>query len=368
MAMLNQHWQDLQKERLAELRELKRTGKKKILGYFCLYAPVELIRATGAIPVRLADADYQAELRGEQLLRSDACPFCKSCLGHLLADQSELYQLIDGLVSVNTCDMMRRLPEVVERNRPLPIFYLYLPRTAEPFPERIEQFEEELSHFRTELLAFTGDTGNEEKLRAEINRMNRLRQLLQELDRRRPAISGSELFDLVALATLLEPEQTAALITELLGKLKDQPRGKRPRLLLAGSILAQGDRLVLELIEERADIVADVICTGSRWFAGEIDPGTDPLRATARFYFTRLPCACRRPNRPLYETLRRLIAERRIQGVVYKTLLYCDPWRFEAKHLRRELAVPLLEIDGDYSRENRGQLRTRIEAFLETLR
>ncbi len=91
--------------------------------------------------MRLADADYQAEMRGERLLRSDACPFCKSCLGHLLTDQSELYQLIDGLVSVNTCDMMRRLPEVVEKIAP----YRYSISTSLAPPNR---FRSELNRLK----------------------------------------------------------------------------------------------------------------------------------------------------------------------------------------------------------------------------
>jgi benzoyl-CoA reductase/2-hydroxyglutaryl-CoA dehydratase subunit BcrC/BadD/HgdB len=52
---------------------------------------------------------------------------------------------------------------------------------------------------------------------------------------------------------------------------------------------------------------------------------------------------------------------------VYKTLLYCDPYSFEAQRLKRALGLPFLHLDTDYAHENRAQVRTRVEAFLELL-
>jgi benzoyl-CoA reductase/2-hydroxyglutaryl-CoA dehydratase subunit BcrC/BadD/HgdB len=139
-------------------------------------------------------------------------------------------------------------------------------------------------------------------------------------------------------------------------------------VLLAGSIIAESDRDIINLIEEQAVIVADVVCTGARFIAEDIHPGADPLNVLACYYFNRIPCACRRPNDRLFQHIQQLIIERGVQGIVYQTLLYCDPWRFEARQLRVQTQLPMLEIDHDYSRQNYEQLRTRIEAFIELLR
>ncbi|MEO0085356.1 MAG: 2-hydroxyacyl-CoA dehydratase family protein, partial [candidate division WOR-3 bacterium] len=64
---------------------------------------------------------------------------------------------------------------------------------------------------------------------------------------------------------------------------------------------------------------------------------------------------------------RKLVASRRVAGLVFKTLLYCDAWSFEARRLHEELGIPVLAVDSDYSGQNREQVRTRVEAFLETL-
>ena len=148
--------------------------------------------------------------------------------------------------------------------------------------------------------------------------------------------------------------------------------------MLGGSILTEDDRWLLEMVEEKADIVTDILCTGTRWFAEDVpDEGEsgngevgrregDPLDRLARFYFSR-PCIHRRPNTDLYKYAQDLVREFRVQGLVYKTLLYCDPWNFEARRLQEALRISMLHLDTDYSTENREQVRTRVEAFMETL-
>ena len=137
--------------------------------------------------------------------------------------------------------------------------------------------------------------------------------------------------------------------------------------MLLGSEVAWRDRWLLDLVQTRADIVTDLLCSGTRWFAEDCPIGEDPLADLARYYYTRLPSMTRRPNDRAYAEARRRITDRRVQGVLLKTLLYCDPWNFEAVRLHHELDRPVLAIDGNYSAENREQVRTRVEAFLENL-
>ncbi len=369
MELINR--QDLAARRLNELQELKARGRK-LAGYFCLYVPVELLRAAGAVPIRLARADYPSSQIGERHLRADACPFCKSSLEKLLSDP--LYRLMDMLIFVNTCDMMRRLPELVATRVSIPVFQLYLPRTAEPFPARIAEFEHQLRRLADFVTRLTGTAIDDQHLQNEIEIGNRLRSALRSIEALRvspvPLLTTGELFDLISLATLLEPADLLPLIAQIKNRATNQVFNRQPtppRLLLAGSIIAEEEREVISLLEERAAIVADVICTGARFIEGDITTGSDPFRALAEYYFNRIPCPCRRPNTALYQHIRQLIAERQVQGIVFQTLLYCDPWRFEARDLRQATGLPMLEIDHDYSRQHFEQLRTRIEAFVEIL-
>lgn len=361
---------ELASRRRARVEELKaaRANGRKVVGYLCLYAPVELIRASGATAVRLASAGAEAEERGERHLRVDACSFCKSCLGGFESDP--LYRQVDAVAAVSTCDMMRRLPESIERHAGVPTHVVYLPRTAEELPARVAEFRRQLALLADWLAKLTGEKADDARLDAAIAEQNLLRSRLREIDGRRaavpPQVSGSDLLNLCALTWLLEPDQARAILEQPAGA--ERPgRVARPRLLLGGSMLAENDRWLVRAVEERADIVGDTLCTGMRWFADDVESGPDRLGALARYYYRRVPCACRRPNDGLYRFAARVAAERRVQGVVYQTLFYCDAWSFEARRLRAELGLPLLHIDADYSGENREQVRTRIEAFMETM-
>lgn len=356
---------------IEELAGLRAAGNR-VVGYFCLYTPIELIAAAGAIPVRLQRGGFTAEQSGERYVRSDACSFCKSCLGNFESDR--LYRLCDAVIGVSTCDMMRRLPELIQRNFGIPAFSLYLPRTAEPLPHRIAEFERQLRWLAGELGALTGTAVTAAQLNAAADRYDRLRQALRSADERRrevpPGIAGSAVLDLVTVANLIGPEAGSELATAAAGQpQREMVRVQRPRLALGGSIVAEDDRWFVRLVETKADIVTDFLCTGTRWFAEDLGPlGADNgFAGLARYYFCRVPCAHRRPNDAFFDYARARVRDFGVQGLVYKTMLYCDPWALERTRLGSELGLPVLHIDSTYSVENREQVRTRLEAFLENL-
>jgi len=374
-------FEQIRHERIEEIAAARRQGTK-VVGYFSIYAPVEMVRAAGAIPVRLMRGGHAAEETGERYLRADACSFCNACLGNFELDP--VYKQVDAVVAVNTCDMMRRLPEAIERHFGIPAFQLYMPRTSESLPHRVAEFRRQLDLLAGELAKLTANTIVAERLVSEIAAFNQLRAMLRQASDTRhansPLLSGTTMFDLAATAWLLGPVKAILLIEEVLRMVAARPRpeSQRPRLMLGGSMLTEDDRWLLEMVEEKADIVTDIACTGTRWFAedvpGEGESGNsqvgrrerDPLDRLAQFYFSR-PCMHRRPNSGMYEYAQKLAGEFRVQGLVYKTLLYCDPWNFEARRLQESLGIPMLHLDTDYSTENREQVRTRVEAFIETL-
>jgi len=361
--------EQIRQERIEEISAARKAGVK-VVGYFCIYAPVELVQAAGAIPVRLMRGGQAAEEAGEQYLRADACSFCNACMGNFGRDR--LYQQVDAVLSVNTCDMMRRLPESIEKHFGIPVFQLYLPRTSEPLPHRVAEFRRQGELLTGKMETLTGTAIVTDRLESEIAAFNRMRGMLRQAsDTRRmngPLLSGSTMLDLAATAWLLGPVKAVSLVEEVLRMVAARPRpeGRRPRLMLGGSMLTEDDRWLLDLVEERADIVTDILCTGTRWFSEDVPADGAPINRIARFYFSR-PCMHRRPNSATYEYAQKLAREFRVVGLVYKTLLYCDPWSFEVRRLQEALGLPMLHLDTDYSTENREQMRTRVEAFLETL-
>ncbi len=375
MALIGaERFEELRLERLGELHRLRAEGVK-VVGFFSHYAPVELIRAAGAVPVRLLRGGYDAEVRGERYLRSDACPVCLSTAGNFELGRSGedlLYGSVGALVSVNTCDMLRRLPETLHRHFGLPVFDLYMPRTSEPLPHRLAEFRRRLELLGRELGAFTGRGFDAAGLAPEIEHGNRMRERLRAIDAARlgdgPAVSESDILDLVALAGFMDPDRFGVVLESLVSAAPATRHGRRgrPRLMLGGSEIAWQDRWLIELVEDGADIVTDLLHTGARWFADDCRTGGDPMDDLAEHYLAR-PDMMRRPNCAVYTSVRRQVERYRVSGLVYKTLLYCDPWSFEAVRLRHEIGIPMLPLDGNYSTENREQMRTRVEAFMENL-
>lgn len=374
-----ERFEELRAGRISELARMREDGIK-VVGYFSFYTPVEVIKACGAEPVRLNRGGFEAETSGTRHLRSDACPYCLSSIGNLELDP--LYRLVDAVVSVNTCDMLRRLPETIHEQLGLPVYQVYMPRTSEPLPHRVAEFRRNIEWLAEEMGALTGIRFAEKAANAEAVRLNRVRERLRTLDQTRkqdnPDLTESDVLNLVALATLLGDAGMDMVLSDAERVLSQdrQSAAKGPRLAIGGSEIAELDRWLVDLLESKASIVTDLLDTGTRWFEDDIEPAEELLAEDdrrsafgdfARFYYSRSPCITRRPNRAAYALAGKKLDEYRVQGLVYKTLLYCDPWDFEAVRLRQELEIPMLHVDGNYSAENREQLRTRVEAFLESL-
>ena len=82
-------------------------------------------------------------------------------------------------------------------------------------------------------------------------------------------------------------------------------------------------------------------------------------------------CACFTPNEERLDDIVRLAKEYRADGVVHYNLQFCHTYATEAAQVEKRLekeGIPLLRIETDYSDEDTGQLKNRIDAFLEMIR
>jgi benzoyl-CoA reductase/2-hydroxyglutaryl-CoA dehydratase subunit BcrC/BadD/HgdB len=76
------------------------------------------------------------------------------------------------------------------------------------------------------------------------------------------------------------------------------------------------------------------------------------------------------PNKNRMETIRRLVRDFNIAGVVEMTLQACHTYNVETEQVRRLCAsinTPFLSVETDYSTSDTAQIKTRIGAFIEML-
>ena len=100
-----------------------------------------------------------------------------------------------------------------------------------------------------------------------------------------------------------------------------------------------------------------------------VDETIDPMRAIAEKYLA-IPCSVMTPNKGREELLTELIKEYKVDGVIDIILQSCHTYAIETKTIQKHvnsLEIPFLTIETDYSTSDSGQIRTRLEAFVEMI-
>lgn len=371
----------------ARIAEAKRQGKK-VVGYFCPHVPEELILAAGMLPVRLAfGGELEPVAAGEDFLKSYSCSFARSCLGYRKLAKNSYYADIDALCVAYTCDCMRRIQEYWENYFGVPTFSLGVTQTHDRFrskPHAIEYFKNELNLLRRKLADFSGNKISDSDIRKAIALCNKIREklwLLYEYPRNmQPPIDWRDVLDITHSGFLVERTDFLHELEMIVKDLQKNKSGKkppdtRPRLMIAGSIIGIGDHKVLDIIKQAgANIVADSTCTGSMFSRKRVSlPGIigNPIDGLAERYLYNIPCPFMTDLPKRLNRIIRIARDYSVQGLVYYNLKYCDIWRAEFKFIKdtlyKELSVPSLLIETDYSPTDVGTIRTKVEAFLEMI-
>jgi benzoyl-CoA reductase subunit C len=355
-------------------RELKAAGKK-LLGYFCSYTPEEIIHAAGIHPLRLFGSTEDSGIADRHLQA-----YCCSLVRGALADGlSGTLSYLDGAVFPHTCDSIQRLSDIWRLNTSFQFFAdVVLPVKLTTESSR-QYLADVLIKFKADLEKGFSITITDDSLRASIRTYNKIRsfmKILYEMHSKNPGlISSADLNRVMRASVILDREQAAHMLSELIDKLKAKATdpeavGARKRIMLVGSVCDQPD--IYSLLDRcRADVVWDDLCTGSRYFEGVISVDGDPITALAQRYFERIICPAKHSSITIRgENLVRYVHEHDIHGVIFLLLKFCDPHSFDYPYLKEYLdkeGVPnmLLEIENQLPPE--GQLLTRFDTFVQML-
>jgi benzoyl-CoA reductase/2-hydroxyglutaryl-CoA dehydratase subunit BcrC/BadD/HgdB len=149
---------------------------------------------------------------------------------------------------------------------------------------------------------------------------------------------------------------------------------KAPRILISGSPMAIPNWKLHHLIESLgAVVVCEESCTGTRFFSDLVEPAHKSLDAQLKAIADRymnIHCACFTPNDERMDDVVRLAREYQVDGVIHYNLMFCHTYANEAVRMEKRLKqenIPILRVETDYG-DDSGQLKTRIEAFLEIIK
>lgn len=352
-------------------REENQALQANNIAWLCSYTPVEIISACNLVPRRMMVVEKETP-RADAYLHPTICSYVRGALESMLRAGDKCLQ---GAVLLNSCNAACHLYHAYTANYPAAFHYLLdLPRVSSA--AAIKFWAGELRKFHHALAAFQQLKVRLEDLQEQIwlYRNNRQRIAAMYAGRKGDVtIKGSELIRFIQASMLLPPQRVREILPHFENYVRQQKENghasRGPRLLVIGSMLSG---LLLEMIEEQGGVlVLDDLCLGRRTVSFDAEPcgDGDPYSCLAAFYLTRSPCA---RMQGAFTTLNRwgkLIEEYGIEGVILYCLKFCDSWYYLGQILKEKMGhTPVLVLEGEYSAgSGSGQMRTRVEAFLEML-
>ena len=376
-------------ERLLENADNELVEKAKAeggicLGYTCFHIPEVLLNVGNCFSTRLRAPNTGSIDIATYYMSNYTCEYARALLERAIEGG---YQFLDALIGVDACSMMNRSMEHFEILQVNDNPKFFVTHTDMPFKITDYTIEGYRRQMRVRVLdriteVFGVDT-SDAAIRKAVEEHNEVCRIMTEISQMRkadnPIITGYE-FHLLNLVTYTCPKALILpYLRETLEELKTrEPDVKNPfraRVAIVGSEI--DDPSLTKLIEGcGALVVSDRYCFGSTPGREviELNDEEDALTQICRHYMEVSECARYISDEKVLqrrETSDRLAKEFKAEGIIYEQMKYCDYWGFEralVSHIMHdEYGWPVLSIDRLYNNGNSGQLRTRCQAFVESL-
>ena len=374
-------------KRAKEIEQTKKEGKK-IIGYNCIFAPIELIIAADAIPVRINSGWYDTSKLGDRVVPVEVCSIIRSTIGAKMIELSPFLEQSDILINVLTCDGMTKLNEILSGYKET--WGLSNPRVKDS-AQALKFWNEEIKQIKINLEKLTGNKINTKTLKSAILKTQKATKAfrrLQNVRKGNAVISGRDAM-LVNQTYMWDDidrwtEKTNLLCDELERRVENKEwfcSPDTPRIMITGTPMFWPDNWKLpSLIEEgnpKGVLVADELCSSERLLYDPvaIDEWTmdDMLTAIGERYLMACTCPCFTSNDGNEDRINWLLTKAKdnnVQGIIYYVTRGCMLYAMEYTRVKRALdnaKIPVYYLDTDYTREDAGQLKTRVEAFIEMI-
>jgi benzoyl-CoA reductase/2-hydroxyglutaryl-CoA dehydratase subunit BcrC/BadD/HgdB len=368
--------------RIKELLDEKAAGRK-IIGAYCTFVPEEIVKAADATLVGLcAGADFATD-EAEKLLPRNTCALIKSAFGFKLGKVCPYIESSDMIVGENTCDGKKKAYESLKNLIPN-LYVMDMPQMKSA--EGRSLLKAEYFRFMEAVEKLTGvkiDAARLKKGMSIVNNKRKAIHRLMALRKAKPApISGLDALLANQVFFYDDPVRFTDSVNKICDELEKRIEQKQgvfpadtPRILLSGCPMAVPNWKLPWIIETSgAVIVGEESCVGERGNRNLTDDSgktvEELMDAIVDRYF-KIDCAVFTPNADRLNHIEEMAKTYQADGVIHYGLQFCQPYLMEAIPVENALEsknIPTLRIDTDYSMEDLGQLKTRVEAFLEVLR
>lgn len=278
-----------------------------MIHYVCKYTPIELFKGFGEECAVLEEMPENFEM-SDQIAHANLCGFGKSVIQAVVEGKA------DQLVLVNCCDSMRRVYDIVASTGKCKFLYML-------------------------------DLPHEDNECEKIKFAGAIRRLKEAYE----AYSGQQ----------FDKDRFIRSFTE----------SEKERKPYIGVLGVRVSGVLEDMIQDNIQMKVDnLTCTGGRRLAVlpeemEIMDEDAMFLAYADALLAQMPCF--RMNNSTRRN--QLYLDPDLKGIIYHTIKFCDYYGFEYASIKKNIKVPLLKIETDFTSQSAGQLLTRIQAFSETI-
>ena len=365
---------------------LQAQGEGKVcVAYTCENVPEPLLNLPGAFSVRLRAPRTGSMEMGTYYLTSFLCEYSRALLERAIEGG---FNFADCIITPDGCTMMNRCVENMELLKTMDkekFFYEYMEIPMKADDNGLNLYTLQCKNHILKPLGETfGIDTSDAAIRKSVAEHNRVCELIRAIGdfrkEEKPRITGYE-YHIITLATYAAPkhliiDKLEETLEELKSREPDENNGFRARVTIVGSEIDDVD--FIRLVEEcGAYVCIDRFCYGSLPGRNPIvlNDEEDALTQVCRHYMNSIQCprymdTAKMNARRAY--VNDLAKEYNAEGIIYEQIKFCDPWAYErmmGSHiLHDEYHYPVLSIDRPYNvGASIGQLRTRVQAFVESL-
>ena len=355
-----------------------------VLGYTCYHIPEVLLNVDNCISVRLRAPKTGSLDISTYYMSNYTCDYARALVERAIEGG---YQFLDAMIGVDACSAMNRSMEhfeVLKVNSKEKFFVTHTDMPLKVTDYYIDSYTTQMrEHVLNRLTETFGVDTSDEALRKAVAEHNEVCRILTEIGQLRkeenPRITGYE-YHILNLVSYCCPKYLIVdKLRETLEELRHREPDARPNFRVKIAVVGSeiDDPGFTKLVEEAgALVVVDRFCFGSTPGREEIrlDPDLPVLESIARHYLTTSQCPRymqREKVEGRWRLVRDLCEEYHAQGVLYEQLKFCEYWGYEralASHvITHDYGIPSVAVDRQNATGGNGQLRTRVQAFVESL-
>lgn len=377
-------FENLLQEANNELVQQAKSEGKLCIAYTCYHIPEVLLNLDNCFSTRLRAPRTGSMDIATYYMSSYLCGYSKALVERGIEGG---YNHLNALIGSETCSEMNRCYEhfeilnLVNNDK----FFVSIPDA--PFkimPHTVKHMKQQLqTKVLDKLHEVYGVDISETAMRRAVEEHNEVCRLITEIGEYRkednPRITGYE-FHILNLISYVCPkylilDKLRETAEELKTRKPDEKKDFRAKVVVVGSEIDDPD--FIKLMEESgARVVADRFCFGSLPGREEIhlSENGDVLEEIILHYMNTSQCPRYMSQDKVHgrkEYVKQLVEEYHAEGVIYEQLKFCEYWGYEralASHIiTNDYGIPSVTVDRQYTASASGQLRTRVQAFVESL-